>query len=543
MSLRVSNGADAVATARQWIGTPYCWGGGHAGPVRIGTCVDCSGLVNQVYGTTGNTFSQVLMGSPVASINDAGPGDLVFFGPIAPGEPHHVGIYVGSGQMIDAPQTGTLVRQESINGFGPIYAIRRLVTTGSGGTSGTTTGQTQFNYAQLEGIWQLAGGNAQYSAMAAAIAMAESGGNSNASNTNSNKTIDRGLWQINSSNGSGSSFDIMTNARAAVAMSSSGQTWRPWCTAYSDGACGVHGGTYLGAGAPYQKFLQTGVAPDLNVPINGTSAVSPGGASGTDATLTGFIDCNAFEWAVAPGICGASDLFGSQAGKLAIKVIETIMKSVLNPIIQMVAGVMGIAAGGTLMILGIFVIVLDSRQGREVVKAGVGVGATALGQPEIGAAVTAGGVRQGAARYTAGRASQARFAERSAIIQQRGEALQDAIAGRSARQGKIRVQTAGGIEDIRTRGAGEREGFRTRGAGERELIKTSGYAARQSVRVDTANALRNQSRGFAAGRPKAGTKTVTSRQTMPSAPRPPKKVPAKASPRERQVYDIGRKTR
>jgi NlpC/P60 family len=134
------SGAAAVSAAQAWLGTPYCWGGGHGGPVAVGSaCVDCSGLVDQVFGITGTTFTQINMGAAVASLNDAGPGDLIFFGPLAPGEPHHVGIYVGAGQMIDAPHTGTVVRQESIAGFGPIYGIRRLVSTTATGTATATT--------------------------------------------------------------------------------------------------------------------------------------------------------------------------------------------------------------------------------------------------------------------------------------------------------------------------------------------------------------------------------------------------------------------
>lgn len=48
------------------------------------------------------------------------PGDLVFFGdPI-----HHVGIYIGNGEMIDAPQTGDVVRVQSINRSDYTGAVR-----------------------------------------------------------------------------------------------------------------------------------------------------------------------------------------------------------------------------------------------------------------------------------------------------------------------------------------------------------------------------------------------------------------------------------
>jgi cell wall-associated NlpC family hydrolase len=41
------------------------------------------------------------------------PGDLVFYG--SPGGVYHVGIYVGGGQMIHAPHSGTVVSYISIN--------------------------------------------------------------------------------------------------------------------------------------------------------------------------------------------------------------------------------------------------------------------------------------------------------------------------------------------------------------------------------------------------------------------------------------------
>lgn len=109
---------------------------------------------------------------------------------------------------------------------------------------------------QIESLWVQAGGNPQNASAASAIAMAESGGDSDSTNSsNSNGTIDRGLWQINSVHGSLSSFDPLANARAAVSISANGANWKPWCVAWSDGACG---GTFMGAGAPVLKFLGLG---------------------------------------------------------------------------------------------------------------------------------------------------------------------------------------------------------------------------------------------------------------------------------------------
>jgi cell wall-associated NlpC family hydrolase len=47
------------------------------------------------------------------AIADLKPGDLVFYGR-SPSTIHHVGLYIGNGQMIHAPRTGDVVRIASI---------------------------------------------------------------------------------------------------------------------------------------------------------------------------------------------------------------------------------------------------------------------------------------------------------------------------------------------------------------------------------------------------------------------------------------------
>lgn len=98
--------------------------------------------------------------------------------------------------------------------------------------------------------WLNAGGDPQHVNEAVAVALAESGGNPGAQNTNSNGTVDRGLWQINSSHGADSTFDPQANARAAIRLSNNGKDWSAWCTSYDDGIC--HGSAsnphYKGAG-------------------------------------------------------------------------------------------------------------------------------------------------------------------------------------------------------------------------------------------------------------------------------------------------------
>lgn len=117
-----SRGARAVAAAMRYLGTPYSWGGGNAsGPSRgigrgAGTVgFDCSGLTLYAWAQAGVslshfTGSQWNEGARISSMGDLIPGDLVFFG----SDLGHMGMYIGGGQMIHAPQTGDVVKISSI---------------------------------------------------------------------------------------------------------------------------------------------------------------------------------------------------------------------------------------------------------------------------------------------------------------------------------------------------------------------------------------------------------------------------------------------
>jgi hypothetical protein len=87
----------------------------------------------------------------------------------------------------------------------------------------------------LEALWTSAGGSSGTAFMAAEIAHAESGGLQDATDPDSNGTVDRGYWQINSVHGALSTYDPAGNARAAVLLSGDGTDWSPWVT-YSTGA-------------------------------------------------------------------------------------------------------------------------------------------------------------------------------------------------------------------------------------------------------------------------------------------------------------------
>ena len=103
--------ARAAQLSRHYRGVRYAWGGTTP---RHG--FDCSGLVQYVYGRLGVELPRVTYGQwhagPHVRRADLRPGDLVFFDHLG-----HVGIFLGHGWFMHAPQTGSVVHASRLHGW------------------------------------------------------------------------------------------------------------------------------------------------------------------------------------------------------------------------------------------------------------------------------------------------------------------------------------------------------------------------------------------------------------------------------------------
>ncbi|MGW2841903.1 C40 family peptidase [Streptomyces sp. NPDC001493] len=144
------NARTVLSAALSQKGTPYSWGGGGASGRSRGVCCspggqdgrtvvgfDCSGLTLYAFAQAGirlprTAAAQADVGTRIpasAGIGALRPGDLVFYGyiPTQNSTIHHVGIYLGGGQMVNAPRPGTTVRVDPVSSMADYAGGARIL--------------------------------------------------------------------------------------------------------------------------------------------------------------------------------------------------------------------------------------------------------------------------------------------------------------------------------------------------------------------------------------------------------------------------------
>ncbi len=124
-----------IARAMKQQGVPYSWGGGNAGGASNGiesgsgtVGFDCSGLILYAFAGVGIKLphysgAQYDMGRKVPSAQMR-RGDVIFYGP---GGSQHVALYLGNGQMLEAPYTGSVVKVSPVRTSGMTPDVVRYI--------------------------------------------------------------------------------------------------------------------------------------------------------------------------------------------------------------------------------------------------------------------------------------------------------------------------------------------------------------------------------------------------------------------------------
>ena len=167
-----------VAEAQKYLGVPYLWGG--TDPAKG---LDCSGFTQLVFGNFGIDLprvsaQQATAGRPVASLADARPGDLVFFDHSSSRAGiDHVGIYIGNGKMVAAPQPGESVKVQDV---GDPAVIRRVLPAETATPATTASGAALAGVPYADLFSRAASRHGVDASLLAAVAQQESNFNSSA---------------------------------------------------------------------------------------------------------------------------------------------------------------------------------------------------------------------------------------------------------------------------------------------------------------------------------------------------------------------------
>lgn len=253
---------------------------------------------------------------------------------------------------------------------------------------------TDYSYAQLETLWINAGGPKALAPLAAAIAEAESGGNSDALNPNDNGGTQSsfGLWQISTGTHtppSPSWANPAVNAQLAVGKwKGAGNSFSPWGT-YDSGA--------------YKAFLNNSTSPDPNVPGSSTQLTAQTVAAGSSDCL------------LANPLGISLPLVGSVSAGPSCLFSKSNARAFIGAAILLAGGLAGLAG------LAVLAAAVGMRAAQPLGKAAEGVGGALLlvpGAEGAGAAIgTAGRVARSPARE--GRRRQAAGAREDAELERR----------------------------------------------------------------------------------------------------------------------------
>lgn len=288
---------------------------------------------------------------------------------------------------------------------------------------------TTYTYAQLEGLWTQAGGSSTLAPLMAAIALAESSGDSNSKNTEPCGTgsYAEGLWQIcfplNSQYVPGGNPLVPSaNASAAVAIVKA-QGLTAWTT-YSSGA--------------YKKYYNGAVPPSA---VAGGGAA--GGAAGAGATTTAAqSNCDdSCLWCLAiPGLSSVP-LIGGAFQTCIIRKTEA--RALIGGALILTGGLTGVVGVFILAAYGFRASGAGSAGGRSLEAVGAGV-ALIPGAEVAGAAINRGGaaVRKAGTRSSTPRTrAPARPARQQPVVT--GDGDQEPPQGTYGRRPRPRARNGG----------------------------------------------------------------------------------------------------